>query len=329
MEQARSLMGKRVKGSSLKKQRPTSVLRGGLFNIADVQSAFGPKLVAYVKKKTTGGAAGQKGSRYEDRLAILKIGQAAETAFSRNGAFSESRNVSFQSQAPCFVDDILIFHRHSRTAHHFQAKNAVSVSWSKGPKSLASDFRNQLILGKSRCFTTKLYLVVSGKKLAQNLNAAIPKDLKKYASVEYFPADVRLLTLLNYKPMREALTALLGPQPTDDHLVSMGRLLMGAWSEAGNAITLKKLMEELHRSNAPLVRPLKPVINLDPRLRAVLNCIPHFRYAVEKGYFVWNYGTTDTGCFETHCGTPRFSAFAQRIISRRPRTFWELEEEFR
>lgn len=307
--------------------RPRSYHRTVMYKLEYVRAAFGPKLVEYVKHKSMGGVAGQKGSRYEDRFTLLKIGEAAGIAFSRNGVFSDRENVTFQSQAVCFVDDLVIFQSRTKTVSHFQAKNAAAVSWGKGTKSLASDFRNQRKLSKARGLKTNLSLVVSRKKLATKLRNNVPKDLKTWTTVVYFPPDSSLSALLKFSPMRAGLTQLLGPEPTDDRLVTVGRLLLGVWSEAGKATTLKKMIQHLLDSEAPLIRPLKPVAKLELSLSVIFDTIPDFQFAVERGFFIWKYGTTDRGCYREHCGSARFSAFAQRIIIRRPQTFGELEVE--
>jgi hypothetical protein len=80
-----------------------------MYSLNVVAVACGPKLARYVKNKNKGGTAGQKGTRYEDRFALLKICEAAKQAFAAgNGTFSPSWNVSFLSQAFCFVDDLVI-----------------------------------------------------------------------------------------------------------------------------------------------------------------------------------------------------------------------------
>jgi hypothetical protein len=298
-----------------------------MYSPQEVSAACGPNLAQYVQNKARGGAAGQKGTRYEDRFALLKIGEAAQAAFARNGSFSASWNVSFRSQAFCFVDDLVVYRSATRTAHHYQAKNQATVAWGKGAKSLSSDFRNQLKLGKSRKIRTTVTLIVNSKGKAKRLLADIPSGLKRYTFVSFFPPDQSISKLLKYKAMRHGLNALLGPDPTDDRLVTVGMLLQSAWTEAGKVTTLKRMMEELHKREAPLLRPLNPVTVIDSRLRAALDSIPHFHYSLEKGFLRWRYGTTDRGCFSEHCGTPKFASFAQRVISRRPSTFEELEVE--
>jgi hypothetical protein len=298
-----------------------------MYSLKAVEAACGPKLARYVQNKARGGAAGQKGTRYEDLFALLKIGEAAQNAFAKNQAFSASWNVSFRSQAICFVDDLLVYRSATRTANHFQAKNQAKVAWGKGAKSLSSDFRNQLKLGKSRNIQTTVTLVVNSKSKAKKLRADIPKGLGKNAFVSYFPPDQSVPKLIKYKPMRDGLIALLGPDPTDDHLLTVGMLLQSAWTEAGTVTTLKKMIENLHRTKAPLLRPLNPLAAINPRLKAVLNSIPNFHYSIEKGFMRWHYGTTDRGCYSEHCGTQKFASFAQRVISRRPSTFGDLEVE--
>lgn len=297
-----------------------------IYQLHHVTAACGPRLAKYVKSKTRGGAAGQKGTRYEDKFALLKIGEAANRAFAKYGVFSNRCNVTFQGQAPCFVDDLVVFGHHPKSADHFQTKNAVSVVWGAGAKSVAYDFRQQLKLGKSRNLKTNLALVVSNRSLAKRLQSNIPKDLKKKVAVVYFP-DGTLVSLLKFLPMRNGLSELMGPDPSEDHLLSAGRMLIGIWSDVGKAVTLKKMLSELLKAKAPLIRPLTPVITLDARLTSVLDAIPNFNYAVEKGFFIWRYGSMDRGCFPEHCGADRFSAFTERIISRRPRTFSKLEVE--
>jgi hypothetical protein len=297
-----------------------------IYQLKHVRQACGPKLVRYVQNKTRGGAAGQKGIRYEDKFALLKIGEAAESAFAKDGFFAEGRNVTFQGQAPCFVDDLVIFERRSKKVNHFQVKDVATLTWGKGAKSIASDFRQQLKLGKYHKLNTNLCLVVSRKSLARTLATNTPQDLSKKSTVIYFPAGT-LAHLSKFPPMRNGLAALLGPNPSQDHLVSIGRMLMGVWADAGKAVTLKRLFEQLHESEAPLLRPLVPVTKLDPLLISVLNRIPDFKYSVENGFFVWKYGDTDSGCFPEHCGSRRFSAFARRMMTQKPRTFRKLEGE--
>jgi hypothetical protein len=296
-----------------------------MYSLKEVEVACGPNLARYVQNKARGGAAGQKGTRYEDRFALLKIGEAAQAAFAGNGSFSASWNVSFRSQAFCFVDDLVVYRSATRTAHHYQAKNQGTVAWGKSAKSLSSDFRNQLKLSKFRKIQTTVTLVVNSKRKAKKLMADIPRELEKYTFVSFFPPDQSVSKLLEFKPMRNGLNALLGPDPTDDRLVTVGMLLQSAWTEAGKVTTLKKLMEELHKREAPLLRPLKPVRVIESQLEAILDAIPHFSYFLEKGFMRWQYGTTDRGCLSEHCGTQKFASFAQRVISRRPSTFADLE----
>jgi hypothetical protein len=297
-----------------------------IYQLKHVRDACSPKLTRYVQNKTRGGTAGQKGIRYEDKFALLKIGEAAQSAFAKDGFFAEGRNVTFQGQAPCFVDDLVIFERRSKTANHFQVKDVATLTWGQGAKSIASDFRQQLKLGKNRKLNTNLFLVVSRKSLASSLATKIPKGLGKKSSVVYFPAG-SLAVLSKFPPMRKGLLALLGPNPSEDHLVSVGRMLMGVWADAGKAVTLKKLFQQLHQSKAPLLRPLVPVTKLDPLLISVFNRIRGFEFSVEKGFFVWKYGNADSGCFPEHCGSDRFCAFAQRMMTQKPRTFRKLEGE--
>jgi hypothetical protein len=298
-----------------------------MYSLKDVKAACGPKLAQYVKNRATGGASGQKGTRYEDRFALLKIGEAAKDAFAKTGSFSSRRNVSFHAQVFCFVDDLIVYQSATQTANHYQCKNRATITWGKGPKSLSSDFRNQLKLGRSQNIKTTVTLVVNSKTAAKALRAGIPGSLGKAAAVCYFPPEESLYGLLKYTPMRDALNELLGPEPSDDHLVTVGRLLLAAWTEAGNATTLKKMLEQLHKSNAPLLRPLKPITVIHPKLKAVLDSIPDFHYSLEKGFLRWQYGTTDRGCYIEHCGTARFNCFTRRVISQRPSTFQDLEVE--
>lgn len=298
-----------------------------MYSPQQVAAACGPRLAQYVQNKARGGSAGQKGTRYEDRFALLKIGEAARAAFTGNDRFSPRWNVSFRSQAFCFVDDFVVYRSATRTAHHYQAKNQSTVTWGRGAKSLSSDFRNQLKLGKIRKIQTTVTLVVNSKSKVRKLQANIPSGLAKYTFVSFFPPDQSIAKLLEYKPMRDGLSALLGPDPTDDRLVTVGMLLQSTWTEAGKVTTLKRMMEELHKREAPLLRPLNPVRAIDPRLEAILDSIPNFQYSLERGFMCWRYGTTDRGCFSEHCGTQKFQSFAQRIISRRPSKFADLEVE--
>jgi hypothetical protein len=298
-----------------------------MYSRQEVAAACGPSLVRYVERKARGGAAGQKGTRYEDRFALLKIGEAAQAAFARNGSFSVSWNVSFRSQAFCFVDDLVVYRRAAREANHYQLKNQAVVRWGKRSKSLASDFRNQLKLGRSKEIRTTVTLVVNRKNKTQKLQSDMPRGLEKYAFVTFFPPYESVSKLLKYKPMRDALNALLGPDPTDDRLASVGMLVQSAWTEAGKVTTLKKLLEGLHKRDAPLVRPLKPVATIDSRLKAALDSIPNFTYSFQKGFMCWRYGSADSGCFSHHCGSQKFAFFTQRVINRNPVTFAELEVE--
>ena len=142
-----------------------------------------------------------------------------------------------------------------------------------------------------------------------------------------FPPDQCVATLLKYKPMREGLNALLGPDPTDERLVAVGMLLQSAWTEAGKVTTLKKMLEAFYKREAPLLRPLNPVTAIESQLKAVLDLIPNFHSSLERGCMRWRYGTTDRGCLSDHCGTQKSASFALRVIRLRPSTFADLERE--
>lgn len=118
-----------------------------------------------------------------------------------------------------------------------------------------------------------------------------------------------------------------GPDPTEEPLVAVRMLLQSAWTEAGRATTLKKMLEPLYKREAPLLSPLNPVPAIDSQLKAVLDLIPNFHSSLERGYMRWRYGTTDRGCLSDRCGAQKFASFAQRVIRLRPSTFADFEGE--
>ena len=298
-----------------------------MYVLEQVRTLFGETTAKYVANKARGGAAGQKGTRYEDRFALMKIGEAAKLAFDGDGDFAKERDTDFYSQVPCFVDDLIVAFRGSETAEHYQLKNQAAPSWGKGKKSISSDFAKQLRLGGATKQITTVTLVVNSPDLATKLREKKPRALRKNTFVCYFPPSATLFELLEHQPMREALSELLGPDPSDDHLVAIGRVMQGAWADAGNATSLETLLSELHKGGAPFLRPLNSVPDLPQDLKNILDAIPDFAYRVERGFFRWSYGNSDSGCYSKHCSTTEFIAFTRRVVLKYPTTFESLEVE--
>jgi hypothetical protein len=301
-----------------------------MHSLSEIQRTCGAQLAKYVKNKSTGGESGQKGTRYEDRLAIFIIAEASIRAFeNRTGDFENKWNATVYSQVPCFIDDLIVRQSARKYVAYYQAKNRMSSSWGSGRRSLRSDFRNQLKLCKALKVQCRLVLAVSNRGNSETLSNSIPSEVRRNTSVFYFPGDNKITRLLRTcPPFRDALQDLTPfVSASDDILVSAATVLAGIWSDSGNRISTKSVIARMMAYGAPLVRPLKAAKRLPPSLRAVLDGIAGFNYSLQKGYMHWTYGTADRGCYRYHCGSRKFKKFAKLLVVRRPRpvTFDEIE----
>lgn len=298
-----------------------------------IEKACGKSALTYARNKARGGAAGQKGTRYEDHFAIFKVAEEAARVFNEgNGRFEAGSDISVFSQILCFVDDLVLRQGRKRSVAHYQAKNRLSTTWGKGPKSLRSDFNRQLKLCTSLKVKCSLNLVVSSAAAFQNLSGNITPKLRHCAKVIFFPYENISGLLRTYSPFRDAFVA-LNPRssPTDSDLLSTATLLLGTWADTGNQVTIRQILKETGsrgaRGGAPAVRPLNSRKRLAPRLKVVLDAIPGFDYSLEKGFMQWRYGQTDSGCYRYACDSKEFGAFAKRQIQRRPKTYDDIEGE--
>ena len=101
----------------------------GIYAATAIEATCGPKLAQYVVNKSWGGGSGQKGTRYEDHLAIFKVADAARIAFEKGKRnYSRAWDATFYSQMLCFVDDLVVCRSRRRSVDHYQAKNRKSTT---------------------------------------------------------------------------------------------------------------------------------------------------------------------------------------------------------
>lgn len=301
-----------------------------MYTLTDIERICGRPRAEYVRRKQIGGVSGQKGTRFEDWLAVFRIAETCRAAFEQGqGRFVKRRNATFYGQVQCFVDDLVVRRSHRLEVIHYQAKNRQSASWGTRGGSLRRDFIDQKLICEDQTLCYQLVLVVSNLANSRRLASKIPQELIGKGSVLYFPYRTRLSELLRaHASFREALqdmTPYTSASMSD--LEATGLALLGVWINAGNRISAQRAMAKMMEGRGPLVRPLNPVTRLRPKLTAVLDSIPGFHYHLEKGFLHWRYGRTDSGCYRYHCGSSGFGKFAVRQIARQPRTFEELEGE--
>ena len=294
-----------------------------MYTSQDIERCFNAATRQYLENKNRGGSSGQKGTRYEDYFAVYKIAQLAPQILETGLV------VYFTGQILAFVDDLII-DIPSQPLQHYQLKNSKTVSWSTGPHPIQDDFANQHHLNQAVCTrASQLFLLVADATLAATLDATIPSMVRAFSQVLFFPHSPDILTVVEQVPDFRAalvyLSAFEAPEP--DKIDFVAKALIGAWITSSAFSPLgHDLLTQAQSQSPQYIRSFQPDLDLDPKVKEILQNIEDFEYNLAKGFLHWDYANgLQSGTPPYSIETDTFRRLQERIKDRRPTTFEELE----
>jgi hypothetical protein len=300
-----------------------------VYRESDISSLFGTSESKRILARNLGGKSGQKGSRFEDFFATYKLAEQLSKSY-RKGMFADRSRTTVHSQLLAFVDDVIVQRRKTRSAWHYQLKNAAIVSWDAGSPSLADDFDRQRRLCRHTGVNGRSYLVVSSGILRQKLdNERIAKQISCNGVLE-FPFvnfDVLVQTWLPFRSALICISPFTFSDVQSDKLRALANIILGAWVSAPNELSISELAHALERTPTAFARPLAGTAKLPVDVRAIFRRIPGFRFKVRKGFLFWSCGPVDNGIYPFSMRTKEFGNLIKRLRKTRPRCFEDIEEQ--
>ncbi|OCR01260.1 hypothetical protein BCD67_25695 [Oscillatoriales cyanobacterium USR001] len=294
-----------------------------MYKEEQIKQLFGDEALDYLKNKNQGGTNNQKGSDYETNFTVYQL------ALLSKRVIEENELIKFYTQVPAFVDDLLIEFADSNIFYHYQLKSGTSVTWGKGIKSIADDFKKQQELNLANSKTSNLYLVVSVQDLCAALNQNIPNEIKLYSQVIYFPRDPKLVKIIEQEPaFREAIEYLSAfENPAPDKIECVVTVLLGAWvCSDKSGISLMDILKKAQKSTPSYICSFSQERQLDPQVENILSNIDNFSYNLTKGFLHWSYRDgLEEGTLPYSIDTDRFRQFQQLIEKNNPTSFEQLE----
>lgn len=300
------------------------------------RNLLGDRVAQYLENKHRGGANGRRGTIYEDWYAAYQLAKQ----FYECVVGGSAEEVKFEGQCVAFVDDFAVYRVGS--TEYFQLKNVLSLGWTSGEHPIADDFQMQVQLAGALGYPAPhTGLVCSSKQVATALKSSVPANIQGHTSVHYFEYDVSESTygvLLSNEGLRNAIASISRYDSRDaaDIGVTLD-ILLGAWRALGTGVhSIAAVVEKCLESQPSAFR--LPVSDADIRgdlpgeFFAILDAIPLLSYDIVRGYFVWSCCTADGqklsgGSPRYSCKDKEFQHFIGRVLSVRPSTIDELEEQ--
>lgn len=288
-----------------------------------IKTLFGSDTLRYYKNKQSGGGANQKGGRYEDFFSIMQLARLFCVLFD-----DTRQDIEIHAQASAFVDDLLIADKFENSQDHYQLKNTARVRWGNGFKSISDDFHKQKILNDDIGIThTSTILVCSEEDKVNLLKQTIPAEITDFSDVVFFP-NVETINhlLLTHKEFKDWMQAIcFSGEP--DKLEALAKIILGHWCDKKTTVcSVKALLFELRKHFPNYLAKIDRMMELLPEVVTILLKIPNFSYAIDKGYFNWDYSNgLDSGALLYPIDSKEFSYFQQAIITQKPSQFSELE----
>ena len=266
----------------------------------------------YLANKHRGGENNQKGGLYEDFYAVFQIVSCLASYKASLDA------VAFQTQLEdTYVDDLLIAHPGNNVYH--QLKDTWSLTWLSGrDRTIQSDFEHQIADCKERDenFALKLVYSATGSKVSD-----IPESIKDYTSVENFPHadDLNQLIFISgaFKNSLKLISA-KGSASTDDELLVLAMVFLGAWKSLNNKkrlqlSTIVDFAGKAHNFNLVIYPDLK----MSDECKMIFDAIPGLEYRLCGRELVWSLGLLNGACQWT-------DTLENTIISIKPTTKREI-----
>lgn len=272
----------------------------------------------YLAKKLTGGAANEKGNKYENFFAVYKIAGL----FNLHKKSPQHGSVSGQCNA--FIDDFMIDNQGER--QYFQLKSSDKATWRNGKNPLYSDFIWQSFIERMGRRRFKLYLVVADQNKKNKLNSEKPWGLKRCAEVLHFPYhDSLYRQIKGDTAFREELRKLSYAGAAEDKLEALGTFILGRWGATDKTnISIKEFYEYISNLNLAFFAS-NDGNYLSESTVVILNSIEGFTFTINGGYLVWKFGSFDSGIMTYKVGTDKMNAFEREVQELNPTNFNQLE----
>ncbi len=294
-----------------------------MYEPEQIQELFGKEALVYLKNKHRGGEVNQKGNTYESFFAVFQLALLAK------GVIEEGATILFTSQILAFVDDLIIDRQDDAPRCHYQLKNAKTLSWGTGLRSIADDFQKQYTLNQQVSRPCELALVVSDSTLQAELTTSIPTVLTEFSQVLFFPYHPNLIQVVeadtSFWEAIAYLSAFDDPEP--DKIECVATVLLGAWvSSSKSSVSAIDILHKAQQATPCFIRSFRHDLQLDPEVEKILDRIQNFTYNLTKGFLHWQFrGGLTEGTLPYSIETEKFERFQDLIKRQRPTTFEELE----
>lgn len=287
-----------------------------------VEKTHGAPVAGYLQRKNIGGAAGSKGVLYENFYAVYHV--ARMVPYIGN---AENDRLKISTQTLNFVDDLIVEDREAAAKRHYQLKNTASVAWGAGKNKICDDFKFQKSVNEAfNVRFTKTTLVVPSVIKANALRRNMPLAISSYSSVEQFGFGDTLSATLQVEPRLFNALAELCVEPEPSKVDRLGTLFIGEWvARLGTACSISDIWEGVKR-HEPNYLAYETDTELKPEVDNLLVQIAGFKFRLEKGFFVWQFGDCDSGELSYPVDSKEFQEFQLQLLAREPRNFEELEE---
>lgn len=291
-----------------------------------IKKFLGIEALKYISNKNRGGVAGQKGNTYENFFAVYQLAHLSKSVIENHVA------IYISSQTLAFVDDLIVDVRGNTPLRHYQLKNMLDVSWGAGLKSISDDFSKQHILNQTISRESEITLVVPDEKLKVKLNNIMPHEIKAFSQVFCFPYELTIIEVIQKcEDFRMAIMYLSAfDNPPLDKIECVATVLLGAWvSSQKSNISIAEILRKAQLSTASFIRSFKHDLELDPKVKEILDSVQNFTYNISKGFLHWQFqqrSYTTKATFPHSLETDEFRRFQARVKRYKPTTFEELED---
>lgn len=172
-------------------------------------------------------------------------------------------------------------------------------------KEYLTDFLNRNLTFLKSCSETTLSLLEPYVKTS-SLSKIINQESELRHSLEY-------------------LCAFENPEP--DKIECLATVLVAAWiTSKKSKLPVVDILQKAQESFPSYIRSSKTELQLDPKLKQVLDEIDGFTYNLTRGFFHWEYfGGLSAGTLPYSIETARFQKFQELINNNLPVSFDDLE----
>lgn len=289
--------------------------------LARIRELLGEGEAALVESRQRGGSAGQRGSRFEDLVAIRELALAI-----RELDESEVDWIA-QAQATGFVDDFVRYSHQQGCFIACQAKAVARLRW----RDVESAFRNERRMLESEGWRDiRLRLIISHAALVALLRAECPNGL--VVEVAHQPwAEQGISELAGNAQWADPIRWLMSREWAPERAVAVcAQAMLGIWvgQGQGQSVRVSDYWRQLRAAvPAGLLRSSGQHHELAQEICALLTRLPALRCTISRGWLHWEYGDTDRGTVPHAIDSHHFGLLAARWRQTPPQSFDDVELE--